>query len=523
MFSHQSQLFSQLKFQHSFYRVIIAGLTKEQMEIVITAKKLKKTRHILGIVKGDKPKHYEIFINTLYWGGGLVHAAGWRGRAFTTVSLDYFPDKISNLRQNPLNVITFEFPPSIIYHRDSEGKLLYRYGWDVSVVEALAQAFNFTIVYKEPPPDERWGDKQPNGTWSGMIGQFSRDEGDVGIANLYITNRQGRRNHQDFSTPFGDDKSCYLARVEPPLPHWMSLALPFQTTAWIASMIGLIITGPILYLIARASAKSKYEERHLQSLSYSILYVIGDLLRQPSGSLPLRTSTQIFVVFLGLACMILTIAYTSNLTAFLTVTRHPKGVETIKELYESGKMVFDLNPFFQRYMSGSENRYLRALSERFESIPNYDDIQPKVLDGEGVMIQSKGYLLYVSAHLAIPQGKPRVRLMKECFSPFSIGIVYQYGSPLKHQFDLVISWMFEAGITNRFFIDAISRSQQLKKQEEKMKETVSPETYEEEEEEGGVIPLGIDHLQGIFIILAFGCFVSTSVFFLELALALFLK
>lgn len=52
--------------------------------------------------------------------------------------------------------MAFDLPPNIIYHRRADGSL-YIYGLEVELVRALAQAFNFTINFKEPPPGKAAG------------------------------------------------------------------------------------------------------------------------------------------------------------------------------------------------------------------------------------------------------------------------------------------------------------------------------------------------------------------------------
>ncbi|KAK7051121.1 hypothetical protein SK128_002882 [Halocaridina rubra] len=104
--------------------------------------------------------------------------------------------------QQRIKVITFEFPPSIIYQRDAKGQLRYRYGWEVTLVEELAAIFNFTVAYIEPAPGEMWGVVLPNGSWDGIVGLLGTGEGDLSIANIFISSISGRRAYQEFTTQF---------------------------------------------------------------------------------------------------------------------------------------------------------------------------------------------------------------------------------------------------------------------------------------------------------------------------------
>ena len=57
------------------------------------------------------------------------------------------PSSINILSQ----VVTFEFEPSVLYYRDSSGKVEFPFGIDIEVVNALSRTLNFTIIFEEPP------------------------------------------------------------------------------------------------------------------------------------------------------------------------------------------------------------------------------------------------------------------------------------------------------------------------------------------------------------------------------------
>lgn len=49
--------------------------------------------------------------------------------------------------------------------------------------------------------------------------------------------------------------TCFLARTDPPLPRWQALAFPFHQWTWLAILVGLVVSGPVLCLLASASGK----------------------------------------------------------------------------------------------------------------------------------------------------------------------------------------------------------------------------------------------------------------------------
>lgn len=78
------------------------------------------------------------------------------------------------------------------------------------------------------------------------------------------------------------------------------------------------------------------EVKSLLDLGYCWNYTFGLHFRESQSANPRMDSTRVFVLFLWLYTMILTIAYSSNLTAFLLVQKAPSSIQTLEDLYGSG-------------------------------------------------------------------------------------------------------------------------------------------------------------------------------------------
>lgn len=63
-------------------------------------------------------------------------------------------------------------------------------------------------------------------------------------------------------------------------------------------------------------------------------------------------STRIFVLFMWLYTMILTVIYSSNLTAFLLVTRAPSSIQTMEDIYQSGRELASLGMSGANWLKG---------------------------------------------------------------------------------------------------------------------------------------------------------------------------
>ncbi|XP_069985349.1 glutamate receptor ionotropic, delta-2-like [Penaeus vannamei] len=496
-------------------KFVVVAPTKAHLEELALSNCGRKTENIAGIAKASGKSEWGVYMNLLYWGAGVARINTWKRGRFT-LPLALFPDKLSNLRGVVLEVVTFEWEPSVFYYRNKDGRVLFRYGTDIGVVNALSQVLNFTVAFKEPPKGEYWGREEENGSWSGMMGKLSRNEVDIGVGDLYMT--IVRVGILDYTAPYDSELSCFMARTEPPLPRWQALAFPFQGFTWLAIFGGLVLTGPVLYLLARASNCCGEEIACLQSLAYSWYYAVGLHCCEAQVVLPAMKSTRAYVIFLWLYCMIITIAYSTNLTAFLLVTKQPQSMETIRDLHASGIEVSGVGKFYGDALASASDPYLQSLTHRFQDYSLAEPIFRKVLTGDSVMLQNRPYLEFVAATKFTNRGVSRMRLMKECFAPFNIAMAVQRNSPLKRKFDQVIGWMVSAGLIRHFFLDSLRlASSKVKPGAEGTNE--DDPLYEVTgglaTTATGVIPLSLDHVQGIFFILFFGWLLSMLVFFTE--------
>ncbi|XP_071530505.1 glutamate receptor ionotropic, delta-1-like [Panulirus ornatus] len=504
-------------------RFVVVGASREELQHLALSKKGIKTEHLLGLIKSCREGNWGVYANTVYSGGTIRRVGTWRGTTSSVVtpssaSLTFFPDKLTNLQGAELKVSTFEWEPSVLYYRGEDNALKFPYGIDIEVINALSWVLNFTVVFQEPPAGEFWGVMTENGSWTGMVGKLSRNEADIGVANLFLT--YGRLGAVDYSAPYDAEVSCFMVRTEPPVSRWLSLALPFQGTTWLTLFVGLLISGVVFYVFASCrSGRREGEDDSMRSLSYACFYTFGVHFREPQVLAPRGNYTRVFVSFLWLYTMILTIAYCSNLTAFLTVTRRPPGMNTVRDLHASGMEVSGLGAFFKGALASAVDPYLQSLAERFVAYQELEMAWPRVKGGQAAYLHNRQFLEFVIATQFTSQRVTSMRIMKECFSPYNIAMALQRHSPLKRKFDRVISWMLESGLVRRWFLESLRLSR--KAQEKKTTDRDKPadgEVGEEDDQvvvESGVIPLSIDHMQGVFFILTIGHLLSLLVFLIE--------
>ncbi|XP_047484186.1 glutamate receptor ionotropic, kainate 2-like [Penaeus chinensis] len=526
--SSEAVLVKQQESEASLSLLLVALAEEEALRecllVVVADESFRESRALTEVLKRpnlrqtEPPGQYRVYMNQLYWGPGMALATTWRRSGFTRRAA-LFPDKTSDLRGAELKVVQFELPPHIIYERGAGGLLARRFGRDVEVVRALAKVFGFRPAFVEPPPGQLWGDRLPNGSWDGIVDVLYTGKADIGVGNMYVSDLHDRMDFQHYSAPYAVERSCFTAKMEPPVPRWRSLVLPYQTETWLAFLAALAVCACVIYLLfflTRFSGGSD-EHRSLLTAASSFLYAAGMHFRQPQHRVPAKDSTRSFFILLWFYAIVLTTSYSSNLTAFLTKSRQPKGMETIRELREANLPILCVNSFFKGSMVLSENKDIQALADRYRVVPGFERVYKLVLAGEGVNIESRSYLEYVvSTQFTTPQGSPRMRIMKECISVSHIAMGFQIYSPLKAKFSKVIMWMVEGGLVTNWFFEAIERAKKIQEAEKsKMKGNGNPVEEESEARSDDAIALSIDHMQSIFYLLILGYLASVFVFLIE--------
>ena len=72
-------------------------------------------------------------------------------------------------------------------------------GYCVDLAEKISQIVNFTYEFRQVK-DNRFGAKDANGNWNGIIGELVRHEADLAVAGLTISLQ--REQAVEFSMPF---------------------------------------------------------------------------------------------------------------------------------------------------------------------------------------------------------------------------------------------------------------------------------------------------------------------------------
>ncbi|XP_077645910.1 glutamate receptor ionotropic, kainate 5 [Lonchura striata] len=214
-------------------------------------------------------------------------------------------------------------------------------GFCVDMLRELAALLKFRFHIKLVE-DGLYGAPEPNGSWTGMVGELINRKADLAVAAFTITAE--REKVIDFSKPFMTLGISILYRVHMGRkPGYFSFLDPFSPAVWLFMLLAYLAVSCVLFLAARLSPYEWYNPHpcargrpgllHNQyTLGNSLWFPVGGFLQQGAEVLPRALSTRCVSGVWWAFTLIIISSYTANLAAFLTVQRMEVPVESADDL-----------------------------------------------------------------------------------------------------------------------------------------------------------------------------------------------
>ncbi|NXD46924.1 GRIK4 protein, partial [Copsychus sechellarum] len=174
-------------------------------------------------------------------------------------------------------------------------------GFCVDMLRELAALLKFRFHIKLVE-DGLYGAPEPNGSWTGMVGELINRKADLAVAAFTITAE--REKVIDFSKPFMTLGISILYRVHlGRKPGYFSFLDPFSPAVWLFMLLAYLAVSCVLFLAARLSPYEWYNphpclrERpglveNQYTLGNSLWFPVGGFLQQGAEVLPRALSTR---------------------------------------------------------------------------------------------------------------------------------------------------------------------------------------------------------------------------------------
>ncbi|PSN36811.1 Ionotropic receptor 506 [Blattella germanica] len=385
---------------------------------------------------------------------------------------DLFPSKdIKVMKGCTFVVQTFGCPPLMI---EDPLRTSVREGLYAKMIQALAEASNFEVVYKEHD-----------------FGQIPDLSGPHVMDATRIPGTCG------FPYPHFKDDIVWFVPAGAPFPTWYSLVKIFHPTMWL-SVVATYILGCITYW-----GISKLEllvEGLKRELRLSLIFTNIFLSQLPGGfRYEFRNpSSLIFVPLWLIYCLQIYTAYQSSLIGFLANPGHFSPIKSTEELFAS-----DLELNTAIVLSSDESW------DGFDSYPLCIEAQcfERIAEKRNLALLTTRHFseLYIAAN-HMKNGKPTVIPLEEVRSTQYFNLQNSIGCYMQRRMDSVFHRLVSGGIVNKWSGDIKSRY---------IKE------YRVKEENADVFVLTMKHLKGVFLFLIIGNLVALMCFMIELLLPLF--
>jgi hypothetical protein len=127
------------------------------------------------------------------------------------------------------------------------------------LLSTLSQYFNFT--WSSIYANNVWGNKLPNGSWNGMIGDVYNGKADMALGDLSLT--YARKSAVDFSIPYLYTPVTFLTRNDLRLSK-IAILKPFNLDVWFAMIVTLIFSSLLMHICLSLTSNNSKLSHNLE-------------------------------------------------------------------------------------------------------------------------------------------------------------------------------------------------------------------------------------------------------------------
>nr|XP_027215329.1 ionotropic receptor 21a-like [Penaeus vannamei] len=406
----------------------------------------------------------------------------WDDAAFPSRE-DLFVDRFESFRGYEFQLGTSLDDYPYLYKSKTKPKG-YGDGVEVEMLDAMARVLDFKYNLTAEAPDRKWGAFE-NGSWTGMLGMVHRKEKNFTVNYFSITGE--RVDAFDASVSYWMEGFGMSMLSPPPLPKWRGVYYPFTPSVWLALTVTFV-----LVLIIMSVQDNMQPVPFLGGVGSTWPYLLRAMFNNSIPRLPKAQWQRLFVGTWLLYCFIVSSAFTANLVAFLTIPIFPERIQTVKELAKSDYRwvcMFDYGEFVPGALRSSQDPHYKALGEKLDLFSAYGACVKGMRERTHANIESYSYNLIL---LFVDYKVKNSYMLSEQLYPSYLCWYFQKNTAWKYKFNHGLRRLVESGLveywvkikTEDFLGRGFERRQQL------------------QDTERDIQALSLEHLQGVFFLLA---------------------
>lgn len=399
-----------------------------------------------------------------------------------------------NLNKYPLRISLFERSPTAIRNlpKNLQNNPIYQNvtsskgfaGSDGLLLGALVEYLNFEPVIDENLEPFSYGYVFRNGTVSGVLADIVNRRSDY-AGNCRLMTYFRTEGHE-FIKPYSSERISMAVPKSAKVPRWRSLFNCFNKLSWSLILGICVFCCGFWWLIRCKSLIQAFWEM------FSFFVGIPCKMVPSKGQFLFLTSCMMFNI------IILGVIQGSFFTDFTTTLYYP-DLNTLEEVVESGLPIMSFA--WQILSIGSSPLDIKL---KKNSIPYEDNVYELIALYRNVAVLDRRLdmeLLVKTKYLG-HEGVSPLHIVEENLATFLTTGLVPKGSPFLIVFNYVITSMFEAGLTKKWYNDVVDSM--VIEHKHKIEDS---EEFE---------PFSLEDIQAAFYVIAFGYCGSVFVFLCEI-------
>ncbi|XP_055844793.1 glutamate receptor ionotropic, kainate 3 [Episyrphus balteatus] len=225
---------------------------------------------------------------------------------------------------------------------DENGKPVWE-GYCIDFIEILSKYMNFEYELV-PPRSGLFGNRLPNGSWDGVVGDLVTGDTDFAVAALKMTSE--REEVIDYIAPYYEQTGISIvirkAVRQTSLFKFMTV---LRLEVWLSIVAALVATAIMIWLLDKYSPYSAKNNKDAYpypcrefTLKESFWFALTSFTPQGGGEAPKAISGRVLVAAYWLFVVLMLATFTANLAAFLTVERMQTPVQSLDQLARQSRI-----------------------------------------------------------------------------------------------------------------------------------------------------------------------------------------
>ncbi|XP_042857756.1 probable glutamate receptor [Penaeus japonicus] len=331
----------------------------------------------------------------------------------------------------------------------------------INLLNLVSRSINFTYKLVRPS-DGSWGARQPDGSWSGMVGVVQRKEADLGLGPFALTH--SRSQVIEYSHTFFFENVVILASRGKPQHNPWSFLMPLAPAVWAGLLVAMTCTWAAMLILGGRDSLSGRLNKPLD-----ILFLHARTLLQQGLGCDLQGSVERWVV--GgwlLVAMVTAWSYAGNLMSILAMRHVPLPFQTGEDILDDPhiNVVTEQLSSYSDIMENAKEGILAELHALQEvgrmhykplsMIPQI--LETLVRDGTHILLVDDSTCLKLPADIFSKIGRCEFYKGRENFMSFFFAMIGQKDSPLIPAIDARIQQVLASGLYNQWILNAIPNS-----------------------------------------------------------------